>query len=331
MKKLLALLSVLFVLTAVSVSAEDYIFPTDGKYNGGEKIGALVFFNTDGQISSVEKAAFSVTEDGILCENIAASADNASVKLFLSDGKTVLSGENYLGSSDTSDEYNTALYKDDGAALFAPAMVCDVKQIYDDGDIAYKVTLLYQGSEKSYVFGKDILIASASDKLQDTVGNDVSCLKRGDAIILNHAFKDDIKSITLVYRPENSEPVFDSALTDFKPLYTTSSAVKNEVAVYSFGIVTEVGNNYVLLAEKDGAANHTDIISLHPDTSVYVFDMTEKDKPTITYGAGICPSYIDDSDIDQNGNISWRQTDSRAYALVRLYDDIATDILVYEY
>lgn len=330
MKKIIYALFVFMTLT-ISASAESLLFPVDKPLSNTNV--AIVFFNNDNTVSSVVTKTAEVHKDGYLVRDIDITDTEVQYKLFFPDGNTILNGKLFEEKTDDNiSEYNKDLYTDDGALLFAPAMVTKVKQVYEDDEVKHELTLLYQGKEQSFIFDSTLKIVSASDNFSFAINNDVSFLRPGDAIILNHAFKNEPRSITFVHRPSATEPVFDSSLVDFKPLYTSSSSTRNDVALYSFGIVTDVGANYLILHENDGTENNSKIISFHPDSSVYVFDAVEKTVPYTYFASGIFPSYIDSADIDQNGNITnWRPSDSRTYALVRLYDDIATDILVYEY
>ena len=323
MKKLILAISALLMLTFTTISAQSYIFKADT--SSSFKEAAVVFYNGS-SISSVIKSPVTVTNEGYIVD----IADNSlTVKLFLPDGRVIPKGEPY---KEIKEEYNKDLYKEDGAALFAPAMVSAVRQIYHDEELKNEVTLLYQGKEQSFIFDYNMQIESASDNYQAAIGNNTSYLKPGDAIILNHAFRNDPQSITFIYRPVSQEPVFDTSLTSFLPLYTYSSGVKNDVAIYSFGIVTDVGKSHLTLTEKDGTARNSKVITFHPDASVYTFNVADRNEPETYFAASIIPSYIDETDIDQNGNITaWQPQESRTYALVRLYDDIATDILLYEY
>ncbi|MBS7299243.1 MAG: hypothetical protein KIG65_09235 [Eubacteriales bacterium] len=331
MKKILLSLILLFILSTTA-SAQSYLFKSDSTSKFDE--AAVVFYDINNNISSVVKTVVKVTDNGFLCSDIDITDSSLTPKLFLPDGTAALNGEPYEEITDKTEkgEYNKDLYIDDGAALFAPAMVSKVRQIYHDDELKNEVTLLYQGIEQSFIFDSSILISETSDSYQAAIGNDSSYLKPGDAIILNHAFINDPRSITFVHRPSNQEPVFDSTLTNFRPLYTNSTGIRNDVAIYSFGVVTEIGDNYLLLTEKDGMERNSKIITFHPDASLYTFNLEDKNTPTIGFAAGIFPSYIAEEDIDQNGNITtWQPQDNRTYALVRLYEDIATDILVYEY
>ncbi|MEE0944299.1 MAG: hypothetical protein UIM24_02455 [Clostridia bacterium] len=332
MKKVILALAALFILPSATISAQSYLFRSDTSSIFDK--GAIVFYDDNNIISSVIKTSITVTDDGYLCTDVDITDNSLTAKLFLPDGRTILNAEPYKEKTDeeAEEEYNKELYPDNGAALFAPAMISKVRQVYHDGEQKNEVTLLYQGFEKSFIFDNNFLISRASDYYQAAIGNNSSYLKPGDAIILNHPFINDPRSITFIYRPVSQEPVFDSSLSNFLPLYTYSAGVKNEVAIYSYGVVTEVGENYLILAEKDGIEQNSKVITFHPDASVYKFNVTEKSKPEADFAAGIFPSYVIEEDIDQNGNITiWRPQEHRTYALVRLYDDIATDILVYEY
>ena len=334
MKKLTTILAVTMLLQSVTASAA-YTFNSD---KTDAKIGAAAVFDENNTLVGVQKVSLTSSGGQLVSEDI--SLTGGTVKLFLPDGKTILTGtpkENPTAPS--VPEYNAELYPEEHFALFAPAVVKKVQEVYEHNEPVYKLTLLYQGREVDYTANDELLIDVASDAYPDAVGQNTSYLKAGDVIVLNYLFKDTPKNICLIFRPSKNEPIFGEELSNFLPLYTTSMLVAetwstnlNSEISYRFGVVGEVSDRHITLYEKSGAEIDTADISLHPDASVYSYSMSDKNKTEITGAGGIYETYIPDTAIDGDGNITdWTGTADRVYALVRAIDGAATDIVIYKY
>ncbi len=250
MKKFIIALTLLMLPTAVSAAL--YTFDSDTEAN----MGAVGVFDKDGRLTAVEKTTLSVENGNLITADISVSGE--AVKLFLPDGTIIPNGTIKHEEAPTPPSYDDTLYKSKRFALTAPALVKKVLVASEDGEDVYKLTLLYQGEEKVLTFDSDLLIASASDRYSDALGKDASYLRSGDVIVLNYMLKDRPDNICLIYRADTTEPIFNSEISSFLPLYTNSTSLnkvwstnlKNEVA-YRFGVVSDVTDKSLALTENE--------------------------------------------------------------------------------
>lgn len=249
-------------------------------------------------------------------------------------------------SAEPAEEKSPEVYKSSLAAKTAFAVVDSIAEAVEDGENCYVINLLYQGEEQSITVNSDMEILTAPDAFSYMEGQNVKSLKRGDAIYFTqNAAKTKIREISLIYRPVNEE----LALTGedygegFAKLISRNGLVAgrkewnvlgyNAAASaeyqYAFGIITDKSSSLMTLYPKSGMSGKAAEIDLDKNTVVYSCDMSGKNKLEITKTGGIIKSFIPKTAYDDEDNITFSEDCQYNYALVRLVDNVAADIIVY--
>lgn len=208
-------------------------------------------------------------------------------------------------------------------ALHAPAVVNDSQVSVIDGETYYVLELLYLGEEITVNVRDTIVINSAPLRWQELEGQEPSMLKKGDVIHFLCDMLGRVKTIDLMYRPEFTDYVSENA--NLSLLYNHDGYSK-----YYFAVPIEAKKGYVLLAGTNGKTTE---VNLNPSVMVYTVEEGGK-KPLCEFtGMGynaISKTVIPKSNLDDDGNvISWADVDDQTYALVRVVDDEATDVIVF--
>lgn len=327
--------------TAATASAATFSFGTLSQQPETKK-GYVAAYDKNGVLCGAAKTEFSY-EDGVVIsgELDFGSAEVESVRLFIPESDTVLSGSEIINPTPTPAPTEglgsiPKIYQTEANAYTAPAMVKKVSSSYEDDELVYKTTLLFWGEEREFTFDSNLLIKQASDEYSDFIDGNASLLKPGDVIVLGYAFKNSPpKDICFLYRPSSHDPV--TVTDDFIPLYTTEglacgkwqTGVKGDIG-YTFGIVSKVSSRYFTLTQADGTAAGSVDIPITSDAIVYGYNLTDSKSAEILGTGGIYESEISDECKDSDGNItSWELDSSRCYALVRTIDGTAADVMFY--
>lgn len=231
-------------------------------------------------------------------------------------------------------------------AIDAFAVVKGISQTVIGGEDYYTAEMLYQGSEITANIRASVSIVSASDASSYLIGKDAGALQDGDVIHFTTDLQGRIKSIEFIYRPDFTDYVHSGTEcgANFSLLISASGAVANHsnwtVAAYggtadgdneyAFGVPVSSRNGELILADKSG---NTMDIDLDSRAMVYtVVDTSRGDKSEFSgngYNA-VTTTYVPDDMYDEDGNIiSWEEVEDVTYALVRIIDGTATDVVVF--
>lgn len=231
-------------------------------------------------------------------------------------------------------------------AIDAFAVVKGISQTVIEGEDYYTAEMLYQGSEITANIRASVSIVSASDASSYLIGKDAGALQDGDVIHFTTDLQGRIKSIEFIYRPDFTDYVHSGTECgdNFSLLISASGAVANHsgwtVAAYggtadgdneyAFGVPVSARNGELILADKSG---NTMDIDLDSRAMVYtVVDTSRGDKSEFSgngYNA-VTTTYVPDDMYDEDGNIiSWEEVEDVTYALVRIIDGTATDVVVF--
>lgn len=360
MKKLIVAVA---AILSIAVGAQAATYSFEG-YKEDFSMGCVGGYDAEGNLIEVRKTKLNKSADALITEDLDFSDAVVRVRLYvpgvnpISDGvllntpapettpvpdvtpkpettpKPTVEPSDDVGLPPTVDEQFPEVYKTEAFAYAAPAMVKKVVTAYQDGDIVYKTTLLFWGSEREFTFDSDFLIEQASDNYSDAIGQNASYLKAGDIILLGYPFKTEPRDMCLLYRPDSDPIDYD----EFTPLFTTEGLAggkwpvsQNAEAGYLFGVINRVDNRYISLLQKDGLADNELFVPILSDTIVYSYDVSDTKSAEVDSTGSIFPSQISDEDLDEDGNvIQWNPDYSRSYALVRVIDGAAADIMLFE-
>lgn len=246
----------------------------------------------------------------------------------------------------TKEPVQATIYEKQIDSIFAPAVVKDVDlRSGNDGTDVYGITVLYQGEEITVAVEDDLTIATAPSQYADLVGEKMNVLQAGDVIVFEaNVAGDRIKNVDFILRPTEEDIVTGDVDygTSFEKLFVSGGKVagkwtamkygqsaSNDRYQYAFGIIGKKDDNTFTLINMTGSEDSAIELTTEPDTIVYVCDVSEKE---------LTPEIGDVSDIQttiskkafyDTGVADLSEDNSYNYALVRVVDGIATDVVVY--
>ena len=239
-----------------------------------------------------------------------------------------------------------SIYEKVTDAIYAPAVVKEVETTTKDGEDMYAVTLLAQGKEIKTLIENDVTFETSSEAYSFMKGKDAGSLEEGDVICLTaNVAGTRINHMYFIYRPQDEDIITGSQDfgTDFEKLITENgSSVANQWKLmkygekassdryqYAFGLIGKVGSNSLTLINKSGSTDNVIEIDTSNNTMVYTCDVSNKNEVEIAT-MGDVTSTIPKSTFDKGEAIDFTNDYSYNYALVRVVDGTATDIVVYE-
>lgn len=220
-----------------------------------------------------------------------------------------------------------AVYEKALDAVNAPAVVEKVSEQIIDGETYYVTDMLYQGAEITSKIRDSVIIESAPAAHTELVGKSAAALKEGDVIHFTCDLQGRIRSIEFIYRPDFTDYVKngDSYGNKFEDLIGS-----DKYSSFSFGVPVKTAKGYMLLAD---IAGETTDIDLNTGTFVYTVRNNRRgDKAELTgMGSGAIERvHIQSSNFDEENNvISWEDADTSVYALARLRNGTATEVIVF--
>ena len=239
--------------------------------------------------------------------------------------------------SDTDSPYKKAV-----DSIYAPALVKDVMRSTNaDGAANTSLTVYYQGKEVVVPVEDEITISSAPSICADMKGQTAASLEAGDVIYMAaNPSGTKIKTLDLIMRPTYEDIVTsdEDYGSDFETVFTTGNKVAGKWQYenfgdrlskakysYAFGIVAKKTSDTLTLMNKRRRSLYID---LHPNAYVYSCDVSGKDYVFDNGGIYDIETSIPASAFNRDG-FALDDSYSYNYALVRLVDGTATDIVVF--
>lgn len=215
-----------------------------------------------------------------------------------------------------------AVYEKALDAVNAPAVVLDVYEKVEDGETYYVTEMLYQGVKMTASIEESALIESAPAARRELIGQSAAALREGDVIHFTCNMQGRVRSIEFLYRPDFTDYVKNGE--SFSGLTGT-----DKYSTFVFGVPVKVAKGYMLIADARGGTTDVD---LNAGTFVYTVRNSRGDKAELS-GTGSGPiEYVrvPGSGFDDDGNvISWEDIDTSVYALARLRNGTATEVIVF--
>ena len=239
-----------------------------------------------------------------------------------------------------------SIYEKAVDAIYAPALVKDVetRTNSNDEDI-YAVTVFYQGKEMVIGIEDDLTISTAPEEYSYMKGQTMESLEKGDVICMTaNIAGDTIRTVDFVFRPTDEDIVTGGADygTNFEKLFSAGGKVASKWAVmnygekassdkyqYAFGIIGKKDGNSLTLINKDGSEDNAIEIDMQKDTIVYSCDVDGKEYEVEIGDTSSIEATIPKSAFSKTGTVELDDRYSYNYALVRVVDGTATDIVVY--
>lgn len=239
--------------------------------------------------------------------------------------------------SDTDSPYKKAV-----DSIYAPALVKEVMRSTNaDGETNTSLTVYYQGKEVVVPVEDEITISSAPSICADMKGQTAASLEAGDVIYMAaNPSGTKIKTLDLIMRPTYEDIVTsdEDYGSDFETVFTSGNKVADKWQYenfgdrlskakysYAFGIIAKKTSDTLTLMNKRRRSLYID---LHPNAYVYSCDVSSRDYVFDQGGIYDIETSIPASAFNRDG-FALDDSYSYNYALVRLVDGTATDIVVF--
>lgn len=249
-------------------------------------------------------------------------------------------------TSKPSDSSYPSIYEKTTDAIYAPVVVKDVELTTKDGEDMYAVTVLGYGEEKTVLIESDLKFETSSEQYADMKNSTAIDLREGDVISLTaNVAGTRINHIYFIYRPIDEDLANTTADygTNFEKLISengTNVAGKWDVMKYgvkpsseryqyALGIIGKTGSGTLTLINKSGDTNKAIDIDVSNDTIVYTCYLSSDNEVEVS-SVGAITSSIPKAVYDKNEIVSFEDGEEYNYALVRVVDGTATDIVIYE-
>ena len=232
-----------------------------------------------------------------------------------------------------------SIYEKVTDAIYAPAVVKEVETTTKDGEDMYAVTLLAQGKEIKTLIENDVTFETSSEAYSFMKGKDAGSLEEGDVICLTaNVAGTRINHMYFIYRPQDEDIITGSqdfgtengsSVANQWKLMKYGEKASSDRYQYAFGLIGKVGSNSLTLINKSGSTDNVIEVDTKKDTIVYTCDVSNKNEVEIA-SVGDITSTIPKSTFDKDNTIDFTNDYSYNYALVRVVEGTATDIVVYE-
>jgi len=239
-----------------------------------------------------------------------------------------------------------SIYEKQIDSIYAPAVVKEVEVQSDkDGNDIYAVTVFYQGEEIKVGIEEELGISTAPSAYADVIGESMNVLEAGDVIVMeSNIAGDSIKNVDFIFRP-TAEDIATGETdygTNFEDLFVSDGKVAGKWTAmkygndaskdryqYAFGIIGKRDANTITLINKSGSEDEAIEISTVDDTIVYACDVSGKELTLEIGDVSDIQATIPRGMFNDTGVVELNDDYSYNYALVRVVDGIATDVVVY--
>lgn len=246
----------------------------------------------------------------------------------------------------TEPEDATAVYESKAAGMQAFFAVTAVSEGVDaDNMEAILVDGFYQGKAVTLTLDTDSVLDTAPSAYSELAGASVANLQQGDVLALRAGLSGQLLGIDLIFRPMTDDIVATEETVNFAPMLTANGLVggkwrlipfggeADDKTEYAFGVVKKRNDNTLVLTNQAGIELQDLYIPISKHTVVYTYDSavrSSKNRMEIGARGDIAASEIPSNTKDEDLNIvRWNAEDAHTYALVRLYDGVAADVIAY--
>lgn len=243
------------------------------------------------------------------------------------------------------DKSYPSIYEKAVDAIYAPGVVKEVEsRVNDSGEELYAVTMLYHGKEVTIGIEPELRISGAPAAYDYLNGMDSSALEEGDVVcVTSNIAGDKIKGLDFVFRPAREDIVTSGADygEDFEKLIGSRTAKtsgawsvmrygekpSSDRYQYAFGVVGKKTESVLTLLNQSADTDKALEIDIRRDTIVYTCDVSNNNEVDTGSTAEITTA-IPKSMFEDN-RIVWEEGTGCNYALVRIVDGTAADIVLY--
>ena len=239
------------------------------------------------------------------------------------------------------------IYEKEKDAITTFGIITNNARVLENDESVCRITMLYQGSERTFTVNDEVKITSAPDYWNELSGKTAEVLKRGDVINIVSSLNGKVREIGFITRIEQYDIITDDIDygNNFENLYSSGGNVvwgnekypvnkfgtdSKERIEYQFGVISDKKDAFYTITNKAGKEDEFTYIAILPETIVYTCDINKKYEVALGTTADIRKSYIPSVDIDENGNIlKWDEDTEYIYALSRTVNGLATDVVIF--
>lgn len=238
-----------------------------------------------------------------------------------------------------------SVYGSEANAIYSPSLVNEVQSTIQDGETGYTVKYFFTGEERSIFIPDTITITAACDAYSDVIGKDLSAIEKGDVVYIDKKMNGSVRTVALICRaPRNNIFLTDEDYgVDMEKYFSQNRRVANAASwkvteysngilksdnQYAFGLVGRRDGQMLYLMNKSGSIKNALRIPLTDDTIVYSHDVSSRGEQLIEKISAIT-SNISRKEWNEGSDIAYSNDNAGSYALVRLVDGKATDIIYY--
>lgn len=258
---------------------------------------------------------------------------------------------------DVQEEEFPSIYEEKINALTAFSVVDQISTEVQDGEKGYRIDYYKNGKKCSDWVSSDIQITTVPGNASGTISvpAEITSLEKGDVIYIDTgAFFNKIKQIALICEKPDSDIITNPADfgADFEKLFSVQGVSVNAVGGYSgwkvlnygsdipsdgtyyaFGLAAAREENVLYLMNKAGLAGDCIEIVLSEDTIVYECSNNDRNgiKNASIYSiySSLSNQTWDDALSNPATPVTFDADDNYCYALVRVVDGTAMDIMLY--
>lgn len=306
------------------------------EYKDADKKIYYVGSNTFGSLDDAEKITPEETAEPAASPSPEATAEPTATPAPSSEPTSKPTAK----PEDTNSPYEKEVDK-----IYAPALITGVARSTNaDGAENTSLTVYYQGKEVIVPVEDEITISSAPASCADMTGQPASALKEGDVIYMAANLSGTkIKSVDLIMRPTDEDIATSSEDygVNFEKVFTSGgtvagkwqyekygSRVSGAKYSYAFGIVARKSSNALTLINKSKNPDDALDIDLSRNAYVYACDVSGKNYEFELGDIGNIEISLPSSLLNKD-EIILDDSDSYNYALVRMVEGTATDIVVF--
>ena len=237
------------------------------------------------------------------------------------------------------------VYGSEKNAYYAPSVIEEVSSKIQDGVEGYEIKCLFLGKELTLFADNEVKISAANDTNSALIDQSPLNLRKGDVVFIDREMSGEVRTIGLICKAPSASLLLDGNDygLNFEKYIAQNGRVANAASwgvvnhlsgttkadyQYAFGLVGRRNGTQLYLMNSTASIDNALELALHEDSVVYVYDMADRSNVSVEKISSI-PSCIPKTQWNGGGTVVYDEDNTFAYALVRIVEGVATDIILY--